>query len=369
MSYEKKMKDLMARLVSMSPEPPPFPEEEAPMARQREQRKSRPALVFAAAAVLVVLLAVPLLLFSGDGDPGPAATSTTTTAPVTSTSEAATTTTVIETTTTVPGSTTTEPIEGTVWTGVVYLYQEPANSFQGNPAVVPIVLEVTADPGTFSDHTEFTGVLTLLAENGIDLPEPFRNAIPSDVRVVEWGEENGVVRPDMNEAFLEGAGGLLADMTMLNQIIYSLTWMNADASVLFTVNGEPVEDFGSEGLDLTTPVGREDFREHLHSINLTSPVIEQDGRYLVEGLANVFEATVNIEVLDAEGSAVHEEFVTATCGTGCWGEFSTEIDAELIVPGESSIRVFTSSAEDGSPVDVVTVPIPEGGVWQLNVGG
>lgn len=368
MSYENKIKELMSRLVAMSPEPPPYPEE-TPMARPETKKSPRPGLVFAAAAVLVALLAVPLLLFTGGEDPIGLGSTTTTSS--TSTSLATTSTTVPATTSTSqPGTTTTEPVEGALWTGVVYLYQSPENSFGGNPALVPLDVEVSAPAGTFSDHTQFDGVLALLAENGIGVPEPFGNAIPSDVRVVWWGEENGIVRPDMNEAFLAGAGGLLSDMTMLNQLIYNLTWMNEEASVLFTVDEEPVEAYGSEGLGLTDPVARGTFRDDfLHSINLTHPIIQQaDGTYLVEGIANVFEATVNIAVIDGAGEVVHEEFVTATCGTGCWGDFSTSIDAELIIPGESSVMIFTYSAEDGSIVDAITVPIPEGGVWEFTVG-
>lgn len=366
MSYEKKIKELMDRLAAMSPEPPPYPEETT-VARPEKQTSRRPALVFATAAAVVAILAVPLLLFTG-GEAPMGADSTTTT--VTSTTLATPSTSLpVTTTTVVQGTTTTEPVEGSMWTGVVYFYQSPEDSFTGNPALVPVVVEVTAAPGTFSDHTQFDGVLALLAENGIELPEPFDNATPPEVRIVWWGEENGVVRPDMNDQFLTGAGGLLADMTMLNQLIYNLTWMNVDARVLFTVNDQPVETYGSEGLDLTDPVGRDSFVDHLHVINLTSPIIRQaDGTYLVAGIANVFEATLNVAVVDGTGEIVHEESVMASCGSGCWGEFSASIDAGLIVPGESAVRVFTYSAEDGSPINTITVPIPEGDIWQFSVG-
>ena len=52
MSYEKKIKDLLGRLVAMSPEPPPYPEE-TPMATSQPPRKRmHPVLVFAGAAVV-----------------------------------------------------------------------------------------------------------------------------------------------------------------------------------------------------------------------------------------------------------------------------------------------------------------------------
>lgn len=341
------------------------------MVRHITKKERRPALVFVGAAALVVLLAFPLLLMTGGEDPVVAGSSTTTstTSPGSSTSEpiASTSTTIIETTTSMPeGTTTPEPIEESVWTGVIYLYQEPENSFVGNPSLVPLVLEVTASPGTFGEHTEFTRVLGALAGAGTELPDGFGNAIPVEVRVVDWAIEDGMVRADMNEAFLDGAGGLLADTTMLNQLIYTLTWMDPDASVEFTVGGQPVDAFGSEGISLLEPVDRETFIDELHVIFLTRPISDFENIYTVEGRANVFEATLTWQLLDGAGEVVHEEFTTASCGTGCWGEFGFGVDAGLIVPGESSVRLLTYSAEDGSPTNIITVPIPEDGIWKLN---
>jgi len=368
MSRDKKITELMARLVSMSPDPPPYPEDTL-VVRHVTKKQRRPALVFAGAAALVVLLAVPLLLMTGGEDPVVAASSTTTSTTLqgSSTSEPiASTTTIIETTTsTAEGTTPTEPIEGSVWTGVVYLYHEPENSFAGNPALVPLTLEVTSDPGTFGDRAEFTQVLGTLAATGAELPEGYGNAIPADVRVVDWAIEDGTVRADMNEAFVDGAGGLLADTTMLNQLIYTLTLMEPDASVEFTVDGQPVEAFGSEGISLLEPVDRDTFIDELHVIFLTRPISEFEHIYAVQGRANVFEATLTWQLLDGAGEVIYEEFTTASCGTGCWGEFGFGVDADLVVPGESSIRLLTFSAEDGSPTNMITVPIPEDGIWEL----
>jgi len=362
MSYEKKMRDLMARLASMSPEPPPYPEE-TPMARHQEQRRRRPALVFVGAAVLVIALAVPLLMFTGGGDPDVIAT-TTTTVPLTSTtvlSDSTTTTTTVATTSTVP--------EGAVASvaGVVFLVQSPENSFTGNPALVPIGLEVIGRE-VFDDEPDMFDALAALETDGAELPEGLENMVPGDVLVVDRTESEGVIVADMAPAFLEGAGGLLADTTMLNQIIYTLTSDAPGSQVLFTVGGEPVEAFGSEGLILTEPVGRETFIDSLSVIFLTEPIVEVENVWIVSGRANTFEAALSVQVLDGGGVVVHEEPTQASCGTGCWGEFGAGVDSDLIVEGESSIRLLTYSAEDGSPANVITVPVPAGGYWSVTVG-
>lgn len=356
MSYEKKMKDLMARLVAMSPEPPPYPDE-TPMAAQSQLRRARPALVFAAAAVLVVVLAVPLLLFTGGEGPGPAATSTTNTTVVTTTLVPDTTSTSVA-----PSTTTTTVPALETWSGVVFFYQEPENSFSSNPALVPVPVMVE---GSFEEDVDFSRAIAAVVAEGGQLPAGLQTAIPPDVVVESTTGDGATVIADMNEAFLDGAGGLLADFTMLNQLIYTLTHDSYE-SVMFTVNGEPVEAFGGEGLSLTEPVDRESFREgNLALIFVTQPLVESEGAYLVEGMANVTEATLSMEVIDGEETVVHEETVTASCGTGCWGDFSATIPAELIIPGESSVRLLTHSLEDGSDTEVITVAIPDGDVWQL----
>jgi spore germination protein GerM len=362
MSYEKKMKDLMARLAAMSPEPPRYPEE-IQMARPASRKTARPALAFAVAAVLVAILAVPLLLFTGEeGDPDVLATTTSTTAPVTSTTLPTTSTTVPETTTTVPTVET--------WNGVVFLYQVPEDSNLSNPALVPVALTID---GPFAEDVDFSRAISAALQTGAELPPGLQTAIPDDVIVHSTRVEGEIIIADMNEAFLDGAGGSLADFTMLNQLVYTLTVEQPDSKVLFTVGGEPVTAFGGNGIDLTEPLDRATYLDleqlQLHVINLTSPIIEQDGRYLVEGIANVFEGALTVRVLDENEETVHEVPVQATSGSGTWGSFSTEIDAELVVPGESSIRVFTYSAEDGLPSDVVTIPILEDDVWRFTAGG
>ncbi|MGD2101645.1 MAG: Gmad2 immunoglobulin-like domain-containing protein [Acidimicrobiia bacterium] len=356
MSDEKKLKDLIRRLVAMTPEPPPLPEEEVPMARRETPRNRRPVLVFAGAAVLVIALAVPLLLFFR-GSVEEAVATTTTLAPVTTTAPRETTTTTSTSTTIVPAF---------IWHGEVFLTQEPENSLLGNPALVPFDIQLlgTAD---VSGSPNFSEILPLM-----DMPSGFSNAIPVDVRVLSTSlPRDGVIEVEMNEAFLDGAGGLLADFTMLNQLIYTLTSApgvdNSD-SVMFLVNGQPVSQFGTEGLDLSDRVNRQTFIDELALIFLTDPIHEAEHVYTVFGLANTYEAMLTAQVIDASGDVVHEEPVEATCGTGCWGGFGVGVASDLIEPGRSSIRLLTYSAEDGSPENVITIPIPEDSPWKFIVG-
>ena len=79
----------------------------------------------------------------------------------------------------------------------------------------------------------------------------------------------------------------------------------------------------------------------------------------VRGTANVFEATVSLEVRDEGENVVQRSFTTATSGTGTRGTFETE----LAVPGlegGATIVAFEASAEDGSPLHVAEVPVVVG---------
>ena len=369
-SDDRKMKELADRLVAMSPEPPPYPEEVS--VTHREDSKPRPVLVFAGAALVVLLLAaIPLFLSRGGGEVDPVASSTTSTVPTTVTTQPQASTTVTTeapaTTTTVPATTTTTAPGVEAVEAVLYAVQAPENSFTGNPALV--AFRGTVVPGVLFEepmNPAYPGLYALTSEN-LFLPDGFSNMVPAAVEILGVTPGEHTVTVDMNEAFLAGSGsGLLGDFTMLNQMISTASAFGEIESVLFTVNGEPVTAFGSEGLDLSEPQGRDAYLDQLNSVNVDSPIQGiGDESLRVAGFANVFEATVSLEVVDASGNVVQEEFATATCGTGCWGAYEFEVDYPFV--GDETIRVFWHSAEDGSPSDVVSIPVlwddPDG--WEF----
>ena len=77
----------------------------------------------------------------------------------------------------------------------------------------------------------------------------------------------------------------------------------------------------------------------------------------ISGDANVFEATVSIRILDASGAVIAEDFTTATCGTGCRGTYSTKVAFDVSSEQAGTIEVFESSAEDGSQLFLVSIPV------------
>ena len=77
----------------------------------------------------------------------------------------------------------------------------------------------------------------------------------------------------------------------------------------------------------------------------------------IEGNADVFEATVSIDILDSAGKPIVRTFTTASCGTGCRGTFSKAVPFTVDTTQPGTIRVYESSAEDGKPINIVDIPI------------
>ena len=77
----------------------------------------------------------------------------------------------------------------------------------------------------------------------------------------------------------------------------------------------------------------------------------------VSGTADVFEATVSIRVLDEHGQELASGFATATCGSGCRGRYSTELFFFVDRRQPGTVEVFESSAEDGSQLFLVSIPV------------
>jgi hypothetical protein len=81
------------------------------------------------------------------------------------------------------------------------------------------------------------------------------------------------------------------------------------------------------------------------------------GAVTVAGTADVFEAVVSIQALDENGHVLADTTTMATCGSGCTGDFSKVVSYSIDHEQLGIVRVFEVSAKDGSPVNVVEIPV------------
>ena len=77
----------------------------------------------------------------------------------------------------------------------------------------------------------------------------------------------------------------------------------------------------------------------------------------ISGTADVFEATVSIRVLDAEGNELASSFTTATCGTGCRGDYAATVRFSVDHQQTGTVEVFDYSAKDGSVENLQRIPV------------
>ncbi len=75
------------------------------------------------------------------------------------------------------------------------------------------------------------------------------------------------------------------------------------------------------------------------------------------GTANTFEATFMVQVRPHLRKPVVEDFVTATSGTGTRGTFDKTLDFTVDRERPGTVVVFENSAEDGSVINRVEIPV------------
>lgn len=182
--------------------------------------------------------------------------------------------------------------------------------------------------------------------------------VPSGTKLLGLNIEDGIATIDMNGTYDDG-GGSASERMRLAQAVYTITQFPTVQGVNFRLNGEPVEAFSGEGIVLDHPQTRADYDDLLPAITVESPVIGRrvSSPITVSGTANVFEATVSIRILDEDGTKIAESFDTATCGTGCRGDYSDKVPYEVDHDQPGTVMVFESSAQDGSPIHVQKIPV------------
>ena len=79
---------------------------------------------------------------------------------------------------------------------------------------------------------------------------------------------------------------------------------------------------------------------------------------VITGRARVFENTVNVRLLDANGKEIAKGFATADAlDIGQFGPFRVELLYSAEADGKGTLEVFADSAKDGSEIDKVIIPI------------
>lgn len=180
-------------------------------------------------------------------------------------------------------------------------------------------------------------------------------AIPEGTELLHVARDGSTLEVDLSSEFTSGGGSLSMQMRVA-QIVYTGTQFDGIESVRILIEGARVDGIGGEGVP---PGGeRQDFQNVAPAVVLESvkPGDAVSSPVTIAGFANTFEANVVIRIRYANGE-VEETFTTATCGSGCWGDFSEDVAFEVTEEQEGRMEVLTYSAEDGSERDVISIPV------------
>ena len=237
------------------------------------------------------------------------------------------------------------------------------------PTTETIELEVwfTQDGDLFLTHREVPktqavgkAALEALLEGPSDLEvgvDVF-SAIPDGTELLGLSIDGGVATVDLSSEY-ESGGGSASMFGRLAQVVYTLTQFSTVDGVEFRLDGEPVDTFSGEGIVLEGPQTRKDYEDQLPAIVVESPSVgeEVSSPLIVSGTANTFEATVEMRLVGPGNEELAHSFTTATCGTGCRGDFEGKLKFKVSEPTEVILEVYESSAEDGSPIHVERIPV------------
>jgi hypothetical protein len=173
-------------------------------------------------------------------------------------------------------------------------------------------------------------------------------AIPDGTRLLDLSIDKGVATVNLSDEFRLARASFEGGQAEA-QVIYTLTQFATLNAVRIQVEGVAYQ---------AGQLTRADY-QMLPAIFVDRPAwgaaLGNPGT--VSGLANVFEATFRVQLLDGKNGIIVDRQVMASCGTGCWGTFKVQVDYTVAKAQWGTLRVFNLSARDGTPEHVTEYPV------------
>jgi germination protein M len=218
---------------------------------------------------------------------------------------------------------------------------------------------------TYRTQEQTPRVGTAALEALLEGPDSFEqdygliSAVPDGTQLLGLKIADGIARVDLTSEF-ESGGGSASMQMRLAQVVYTITQFPTVKGVVFSLDGEPIDILGGEGIIIDHPLTRGDYADLLPTILVTSPALGQEvgSPVLISGSANVFEANVSVKILDEDDEVIAETFTTATCGTGCRGTYRVSVPYEVDHAQDGTIVVHDDDAAGvGRPPHEVRIPV------------
>jgi germination protein M len=228
-----------------------------------------------------------------------------------------------------------EALETDVPTSTVSTTNEVRVYFLRDGTLAPALREVPTDTAQANAALEQLFAGPTAAEAELGMTTTLRDDVGPYSLLAAPGRRRGAVSVEFGRDLTRAARA---------QVVFTLTQFPLIEAVILdseTYRRADLEDL-SPAILVESPLAFEQVSSPLH----------------VFGSANTFEATFSYELTDTDGRIVDEDFVTATSGTGTRGtfEFVTE-PFEVPFDGMGSLIVFERSAQDGSRINLVEIPL------------
>jgi hypothetical protein len=179
-----------------------------------------------------------------------------------------------------------------------------------------------------------------------------RSAVPANALLLGLTIESGLASVDLSAEFAAEAS--VTDLgARVAQVVYTLTQFSTVTRVAFQLDGQAVGVPTPDGGTVARPVTRDDYLALVPAVFVESPRWGQSVSSPIglSGVANVFEATFQVQLLDESGNRLAARTITASCGTGCWGDFRESLTFHVDHEQPGRLTVQTLSARDGSVED------------------
>lgn len=148
-----------------------------------------------------------------------------------------------------PSATTKTPVEQTVQ---IYWLKDTGTRLELVPSSVPLTNTTQPDETL---KAAFTELLKGPTHASVD------STIPSGTTLVSLETKDDGIHIDLSKSFTSGGGS--ASMTgRLAQVLYTATTLDPTAKVWISVEGQPLQVLGGEGLTIDQPMTRADFDQN-----------------------------------------------------------------------------------------------------------
>lgn len=123
--------------------------------------------------------------------------------------------------------------------------------------LVPVTLDVDVATDTAEEpSTILMATFDQLLQGDVNTSDAVAfSAIPPETELLNLTVEDNGVYVDLSGDFTQG-GGSASMVGRLTQVVYTATSLDADQSVWLSVDGEPLEWLGGEGLEIAQPMTR-----------------------------------------------------------------------------------------------------------------